>query len=182
MINNASDRLSGLRLDEATIRGLWEVEFKLTSEAWQALPRGRNPAAITLAADNPLQIQFADQGVEILLRTVSCELDGNVRDTEPREFRMRYQLVKDDTGAHFIQQEAGATAPLPDDIAIVWKEVLGRFFGKSIRPMPKFRNQAFPQFLQLGYLELDGGWLVIGAARVPEASSAITTVSAEERP
>ena len=182
MLNNASDHFSGVRLDEATIRGLLEVELKLTNDEWTTMPAGRIPVGVTLAADNPVQFRFADQGIEILLRAVSCELDGTVQDAETREFRVRYQLIKDETGAHFLRQEATPTAALPAEKAVIWQEVLGRLFGKSIRPMPKFCNRESPQFMHVDYLELDGGWLILGAARTPDVSSVLTHVSSEKQP
>jgi hypothetical protein len=53
------------------------------------------------------------------------------------------------------------------------------FFGKTIHPMPKFRNSGFSTFLRLAYLSLDDGWLVVGAARSP-VSTALSSTTSEE--
>lgn len=180
MINNASDNLSGLRLDEVTVRELWEQEFKLTSDEWVTRLTGRIPVRMTLATGNPVHFRFADQGIEILLRTVSCELDGTVQDIEPREFRMRYQLVKDGTSTHFIRDEMVPAIPLPPEKADTWQVVLERFFAKTLRPAAKFCNREQWQWMRLEHLELDGGWLIVGAARTPNASSIGQNASIEK--
>ena len=180
-VNNIFDSFSGLRLDEATVRGLWETQLKLTSEDWKKLPPARIPAVITFADQLPLKVRFVTQGIELRLRVTSCEIDGHVRDNVPREIAVRYLVANTADGAEFSRQSLIFPDGLQDDQAAVWTQALDLFFGKIIRPMPKFRNSSFSSFLRLGYLNLNGGWLVIGAARSP-VSTAPSSPSEEKVP
>jgi hypothetical protein len=178
-INNMFDSFGSIRLDEATVRGLWETEFKLTSEDWKNLPPARIPAVITLADQSPLKVRFFNQGIEVGLRATSCELDGRVRDNVPREFAVRYLVANTAHGAEFLRQPLILPDGLQDETIAVWTQTLDLFFGKTIRPKPKFRNSSFSSFLRVGYLNLNDGWLVIGVARSP-VSTAPRSPSGEE--
>ncbi|MCE3016452.1 MAG: hypothetical protein ACK56W_15530 [Pirellula sp.] len=178
-LNNIFESFGSVRLDEATIRGLWETQFKLTSEEWKNLPPARIPAAITLADQSPLKVRFVTNGLEVLLRASSCELDGHFRDNVPREFTVRYLIANTAHGAEFSRQPLVFPIGLEDDKVAVWTQALDLFFGKAIRPMPKFRNASFSSFLRVGYLNLTDGWLVIGVTR-STVSTAPSSRSAEE--
>ena len=165
-INNIFDSFPAIRLDEATVRGLWETEFKLTSDDWKNVPPSRIPAVITLADQAPLELRFDQQGIELRLRVTSCELDGRIQDEGIREFAVRYHVENIDNEAYFSRQAISFPDDLPAEKVAVWTKTLDLFFGKTIRPMPKFRSSSFSSFLRLGYLSLKDGWLVIGVARL----------------
>jgi len=109
----------------------------------------------------------------------SCELDGHFRDNVPREFTVRYLIANTAHGAEFSRQPLVFPIGLEDDKVAVWTQALDLFFGKAIRPMPKFRNASFSSFLRVGYLNLTDGWLVIGVTR-STVSTAPSSRSAEE--
>jgi len=171
-VNNSLAVLSGLRLDEATVRGLWVVQCKLWSDEWDALPPARIPAVITLATARPLEVRVVPDGIRVVLRATGCERDGRVIDAGPREIRLRYRLARDADGWHFARGDAEIDAPLAAGRAAAWQETLGLFCGRVIRPLPRYRPSGVSQHLKMGYIDVRDGWLVVGATRVAAATAA----------
>lgn len=169
--NNALDSLNGMRLDEATIRGVWRVELKLTNDDWEKIQPAKIPAVITLANRSPLTLRFLPQSIELQLRAAACEVDGHVEDVQARELRIQYRLDEDARGLQFARQEIEFPESLPSVEEAIWLKALERFFPKTVRPLPKFRNTGFPQFLRIGYLNVSRGWIVAGVSRVSPSSS-----------
>ncbi len=168
--NNVMNSFSGMVLDEATVRGLWETELKLTSDDWKSLPPARIPAAFTLADQNPLAIRFVPQGVDIRLQATSCEIDGQVVDTGPRVLGISYRVEQDAQGLLFSRQPLLFPLGLPTEKVAVWTKILELFFGKTMRPKPSVSNSAIASNLRLDHVDVREGWLVIGAARVLTAT------------
>lgn len=165
-VNNAAAALAGVRLDEATVRGLWEVQCKLWSPDWEALPPARIPTVITLADERPFAVQLVSDGVAVTLRAKACSLAGRPVDQGPREIRLRYRLERDDGGWVFVRDAPDFGGTVPPEKAAAWEEAVGLFFGRSIRPLPRYRPTGMSQHLAIGHLAVQGGWLVVGAARV----------------
>lgn len=178
-VNNVFESFGPIHLHEDTMRGLWQVQLKLTSPAWEQLQPARIPAVIGLADRRPVKLRLTGQGVEVTLRATSCELDGRKQDVAPCEAIIRYQLARDSSGSRFERQEIAFAHEISDADAAVWKKALTLFFAESMRPLPKFHNTSFSQFLQMGYLTIEDGWLVVGAQRVPEAPSGLAARSNE---
>jgi len=173
-VNNSLAALAGLRLDEATVRGLWEVQCKLWSREWDALPPARIPAVLTLATERPLAVRVTPDGIDVTLRATACERDGSMIDEGLREIRLRYLLARDTDGWFFARGDAALDAPLdaplPAERAAAWQETLGLFCGRTIRPLPRYRPSGMSQHLSLGYVDVREGWLVVGATRVADAA------------
>lgn len=178
-VNNIFDLFTGIRLSEDTIRGLWETELKLTCDDWKTLQPARIPSVITLADQSSLELRFIPQGVEVRLRVTSCEVDGRVEDTGTRELGLRYHIENGAHGAQFFRQSLEFPNELSAEKRAIWTKTLDLFFGKTIRPMPKFRNASFSPFLQLGYLNISEGWLVVGAARSLPATGPLESFTKE---
>lgn len=178
-VNNSFDSFSAMRVDEATVRGMWQVQLKLTSEEWDTLPPARVPAVITLADRQPVKLRFVPGGVEIVLRATACEVDGRLQDSGLRELRVRYVLNKDSDGLRLVRHSITCANTTPADKVDIWEETLGLFFGKSIRPMPKFRNSSFPEFMRMGYLNISDGWLVAGAERTSPINNSVASMQKE---
>ena len=164
-VNNSLEALSGLRLDEATVRGLWEVQCKLSSDEWRRLPPARIPAVITLATERPVAVRIVPGGIDLALRATGCELAGRVIDQEPREIRLGYRLDRDADGWRFTRGEAEFTPPPPAEQAAAWQEALGLFLGRSLRPLPRYRPSGLAEHMKAGYVDVRDGWLVVGAER-----------------
>ena len=174
-VNNSLAALSGLRLDEATVRGLWEVQCKFSSDEWQRLPAARIPAVITLAAERPAAVRVVPGGIDLVLRTTRCELAGQVVDEEPREIRLGYRLDRDADGWRFTRGEAEFTPPLPAARTPAWHQALALFLGRSIRPLPRYRPSGLAEHVKVGSVNVGDGWLVVGAVRTDGADDSPET-------
>jgi hypothetical protein len=164
-VNNACAAILGIRLDEATVRGLWEVQCKLWSPEWDALPPARVPSVITLADDRPVTVRLVPGGLDLVLRATACEQAGRLVDEGPREIRLRYRLARDGDGWTFTRGPADFGGTLPAGQEAAWEETLGLFFGRTIRPLRRYRPTGLSQYLKLGYVDIRDGWLVVAAAR-----------------
>ncbi len=169
-LNNTLATVGSLRLDEATVRGLWEVQAKLWSPEWDALPPARIPAVITLAEARPLAVTVSAAGIEVVLWATACELAGQIVDEEPREIRLEYEVVRAGESWRFCRGDAAFAGPVPPEIRAAWQETLGLFFGREIRPLPRYRPSGLSEHLKLGYVDVQRGWLVVGAERVPDTA------------
>jgi hypothetical protein len=178
-VNNVLDSLSSLRLDEATVRGLWQVELKLTSDDWEKIQPAKIPAVIALADQSPLTLRLLPGTIEMLLRATACEIDGRSENVGPRELRIGYRVESDTNGMKFSRQEIGFTESIPAKEKAIWLKALDGFFAKTLRPLPKFRNKEISPLFRVGYLNIDQGWLVVGATRIPPATSPSPPVSKE---
>jgi hypothetical protein len=170
-VTNSLDFMGGARVDEATARGLWEVQFKLTSSDWESLRPGRTPAAITLQDSSPVSMRFLTGGVELDLRAIGCEIDGEAAASGPCSVRIRYRIDRDENGPRFIREPFAFSDTLPIDKRGIWESVLGLFFAREIRPMPRFPNANVQEFLALDYLDVSDGWLVVGLRRAAAATA-----------
>lgn len=169
VLTNALVGLTGAMIDEATVRGLWETQFKLWSPDWETLPAGRVPAVIHLADERPVSLRFQPDGVVIDLRTTGCDRDGRRVDTGPRGFRVRYRVHEGATGLALVRDPIECATNVPAEIQPIWEEVLGLFCARDIRPVPRFPNRKARHLLRLAHLHAADGWLVVGLARSPEA-------------
>lgn len=176
-VTNALGGLSGATIDEATVRGLWETQFKLSSAEWEGLPGGRVPAVIRLAAGRPLTLRFVPDGVVIDLRAVGCDLDGRPADAGPRAVRIRYRVAAGGSG--LVRDPLEFAADVPAAVRPVWEAVLGLFCAREIRPLPRFPNRLARQVFALAHLHTADGWLVVGLRRAtPDAGAADVALQA----
>lgn len=171
-VTNALGGLSGATIDEATVRGLWETQFKLSSAEWEALPGGRVPAVIRLAAGRPLALRFVPDGVVIDLRTTGCDRDGRRADAGPRAVRIRYRIAVGAGGLGLVRDPLEFATDVPAAVRTVWEEVLGLFCARDIRPLPRFPNRLARQILTLAHLQAADGWLVVGLRRATPGDGA----------
>lgn len=167
VVTGALGGLAGATIDEATVRGLWETQFKLSSPEWDALPGGRVPAAIRLADEDPLTLRFVPDGVVLDVRATGCDLDGRRADDGPRGFRIRYRVRGGPTGLGLVRDAIEFADDVPADARPVWEKVLPLFCARDIQPLPRFPNRLARQLVQLAHLHTADGWLVVGLERAP---------------
>ena len=179
-VNNVLDRLRGLKLDEATMRGVWQVQLKLTSPEWESPARPRIPAVIHLARHQPLAFRLEPGRIQFQLKLEKCELDGMPQDVEPCEFMIEYRQEGPVEDCHFLRSQLQPLQALPAATERIWTEALDRFWGKSIRPLPRFPNASFHELMRVAHLEITDGWLVVGTRRVsPDVGAAGNQASRE---
>lgn len=180
-VANSLGLLRGVRVDEATVRGLWEVQFQLTSADWESLPPGRTPAAITLEDASPVSMRFLAGVVELDLRAAGSELDGKDADGGPCSVRIRYHVDKDAVGPRLIREPFAFSETMPVEKRAIWEKVLGLFFGREIHPMPRFANANVHTVLALDSLNMSDGWLAVGLRRATPTAPQPQTVSEVSR-
>ncbi|MEY3204920.1 MAG: hypothetical protein RLZZ21_1251 [Planctomycetota bacterium] len=162
-ITNSLARLGGIRLDEATVRGLWEVQCKLTCDEWTDLAPARIPSAITLADDEPLRVRFTREGFDVRLRMKACEHAGRPVATGSREVSLAYRLGRDERGPVLTRASLSWADGTPAEDRGEMEQAIGLFLGRTIRPLPRYRTSGFAKFLQVAHLELRDGWLAVAA-------------------
>jgi hypothetical protein len=70
---------------------------------------------------------------------------------------------------------------MPVEKRAIWEKVLGLFFGREIRPMPRFANANVHAFLALDSATMSDGWLVVGLRRATPTAPQSKTVSEVSR-
>lgn len=163
---NSLGRLGGIRLDEATVRGLWEVQCKLTCDEWAMLAPARIPSSITLADEEPFSVRFVRGGFEVRLRMKACEHAGRPVLTAAREVSLGYRLGRDEHGPMLRRESLTWANGTPAGDRGEVERVIDLFLGRTIRPLPRYRTSGFANHLQVAHLELRDGWLVAAASEV----------------
>lgn len=165
-INNTLGALGGIVLDENTVRGIWEVQLKLTSDQWPHLPPGRIPAEIRLAKKEAVAVQLRDGAIDVVLRVVACAVGGREVARAAKQIAFRYRLERRGGGLVLVRSgfDHGPEAT-PADTA-PWDRALGLFFPPALVPMPRYRPSSISAYVRTTHLDLSAGWLTVGARRV----------------
>lgn len=172
--NNILQSLAGQKIDEATLRGLLQVECKLTSDEWESLQPAKVPTVLFLAAESPIQLQFQQDLIELDLDVTGVEWDGHQREVKPCRLKIGYRLESDEKGFKLTRQKLGFADSVSVEDQTIWMKALDGFLPKAIRPLPRFNNRQFSPFIRVGYLKIDTGWLVVGASRLSPAKDAVS--------
>jgi hypothetical protein len=165
-INNTLGPLGGIVLDENTVRGIWEVQLKLTSDQWPTLAPGRIPAEIRLADKDAVVVRLRDGTIDVVLRVVACAVDGREAAGASRQVAFHYRVERHADGLRLVRSEFDHGAEvLPADKAS-WDRALGLVFPPALVPMPRYRPSGFSEYVRTTHLDLSAGWLTVGARRV----------------
>ncbi|MGB8853177.1 MAG: hypothetical protein WCC69_06400 [Pirellulales bacterium] len=181
-ITNSLARLGGIRLDEATVRGLWEVQCKLTCDEWADLAPARIPSVITLADEEPLRVRFTRDGFDVRLRMKACEHAGRPVTTGSREVSLAYRLGRDAHGPVLTRESLTWADGTPAEERGEMELAIGLFLGRTIRPLPRYRTSGFASHLQVAYLALRDGWLLVAAAEADRREPTSATRALTPRP
>jgi hypothetical protein len=168
-INNVFTSFGGLEFDEATVRALWEVQLKLMDDTWDRLQPARIASSISLAETSPLEVRAADDGVTLMLRPAAGRLGERPLARTPAEVRLHYTLAKDERGIVFLRDPCQVTGPLDDTARAAWTELVDLFFGRALRPLPRYQPNGVDASLRLIHASLRDGWLVLAIEHVPTA-------------
>lgn len=165
-INNTLVALGGIVLDENTVRGIWEVQLKLTSDQWPHLPPGRIPAEIRLAEHEAVAVQLRDGAIDVVLRVAACAVEGREVARAAKRIAFRYRVERRSGGLVLLRSgfDHGPEAT-PADTA-PWDRALGLFFPPALVPMPRYRPSSISAYVRTTHLDLSAGWLTVGARRV----------------
>jgi hypothetical protein len=163
-ISNILESLRGKTLDEATIRGVWQVQLKLTDEPWELPTVAHIPSSVTLDSATASAFHFGDHTAEFVLRFADGKLDDGSPIGAPCTATVRYRLNASSTGIEIVRDEIELAGNLTSSQRQAWTELLVRFLPESVSPIPRFRPSLWQQYVSLEHLQAREGWLAAGLA------------------
>lgn len=160
-IGNCLEYLRGKSIDEATIRGIWQVQLKLTREEWESPKAAIVPARITLDPKKSCQFHFGQHTAEFVLH-----LQSGHRGDEPTIYpscavRFRYRLTPLASALQIARDDFEFSENLSEAEQKSWAVLLDGFFPPEAIPIPRFRPSLWSQFVSLQCIESQNGWLNI---------------------
>lgn len=163
-ISNILESLRGKTLDEATIRGVWQVQLKLTDEPWELPTVAHIPSSVTLDSTTASAFHFGDHTAEFVLRFADGKLDDGSPIGAPCTATVRYRLNASSTGIEIVRDEIELAGNLTSSQRQAWIGLLARFLPESVSPIPRFRPSLWQQYVSLEHLQAREGWLTAGLA------------------
>lgn len=163
-ISNILESLRGKTLDEATIRGVWQVQLKLTDEPWELPTVAHIPSSVTLDSTTASAFHFGDHTAEFVLRFADGKLDDGSPIGAPCTATVRYRLNASSTGIEIVRDEIELAGNLTSSQRQAWTGLLARFLPESVSPIPRFRPSLWQQYVSLEHLQAREGWLTAGLA------------------
>lgn len=91
-VSNVLGTLRGKTLDEATIRGVWQVQLKLTRHAWELPAVSSIPSSITFDPTNACEFRFEDHAAEFVLHLSDGRIGDRPAIGVPCAVTARYRL------------------------------------------------------------------------------------------
>lgn len=165
-IGNCLEYLRGKSIDEATIRGIWQVQLKLTREEWESPKAAIVPSKITLDPLKPCHFHFGNHAAEFVLHLQSGQrLDGPISSPPtiypPCSVRFRYRLNPLKSTLQITRDDFEFSENLSATEQKSWAVLLDGVFPAEVSPIPKFRPSLWSQFVSLQRIESQNGWLNI---------------------
>lgn len=161
-VNNLLTSLRGKTLDEATLRGVWQVQLKLTRDAWELPKVSHIPSTITFDSAKASELHFTDHTAELIVHLA----DGRISDRPPIgascTARVRYRLNSSQAGIQIVRDEIEFTGAGTPDQQQAWSELIPLFLPDSVSPIPRFRPSLWNQYVSLEHVESQAGWLTLG--------------------
>jgi hypothetical protein len=164
-VNNLVDLLSGIRIDEVTVRSLIEGQFKVSSPDWRQLPTGRIPSALSLSPSGLAQVEFSTHGIDLRLPLAACEMVGEVVAREPLLLDLRYEVDRQSSQRRLLRTRCDLTGQTDIENPGPWKLVIDQLFPTSFEPLQRAGSKEASPPATLRYLEIADGWLVHGLGR-----------------
>ena len=165
-IGNCLEYLRGKSIDEATMRGIWQVQLKLTREEWESPKAAIVPARITLDPQKSCQFHFGHHVAEFVLHLQAGQRgDGPAIDPPttypPCSVRFRYRLNPRKSALQITRDDFEFSENLSATEQESWAVLLDGFFPPEVSPIPRFRPSLWSQFVSLQHIESQNGWLNI---------------------
>jgi hypothetical protein len=181
-INNVMGLLQGTSIDEATVRGMWQVQLKMTRSEWDLPAVARIPSRISFSTGKPVQLQWVNHAAEINLPLENGRLGDQLDELPACEVRIRYRLGNDQNGFLIHRDPIEFSSNLSDHSQQQWTELINRFFPESLHPIPRYRSSILKEYLSLGYLNAEAGWLTIGIESLKSPGELLTVPRTEGKP
>lgn len=179
-INNVCSKLRGFNLEEATMRGIWQVQLKLTNAAWDTPQSATIPAMIIFQDVEPIRIEFREHHLKFLLTLQTAKLASTSNSFPPITTTFTYSLASGPKQFQIVRSAFSLPPSLSTIEELAWREVLTRFFPDTLEPIPKFRPSMWENFVSLRYLNAENGWLSVGLYNLPAANQSIKSQDSDE--
>lgn len=168
-VNNVLSKIRGFQFDEATMRGIWQVQLKLTTPEWATPQYATIPSTITFAAEDPIRIVLHGHRLDVMLNMQTASLASDKTALPPLATNLTYSLSPQGDQFQIVRSPLVMPSQLSEQESQAWQAVLTRFFPETIEPMPKFRPAMWENFVALRYLNIQDGWLSVGLSNVIQA-------------
>lgn len=182
-INNILGKLRSFKLDEATLRGVWQVQLKITTPDWETPTVAVVPAQITFADTDPIHVELNNHRLVIRLHLMSALDPSTRKQLSPLRTTFEYSLARDNKPFRILRSAFSIPEELTAPEAAAWNNVLARFFPESLQPIPKFQPSMWENYVALRYLNTESGWLSVGLASLSDQAAKIpVAVSKDAQP
>lgn len=160
-IGNCFEYLRGKSIDEATIRGIWQVQLKLTRDEWESPRAAIVPARIILDPLKSCQFHFGQHIAEFVLHLQAGQRGDQSTAYPPCSVRFRYRLSPHRSLLQITRDDFEFSENLSATERKSWAVLLDGFFPPAVSPIPRFRPSLWSQFVSLQHIESQNGWLNI---------------------
>jgi hypothetical protein len=179
--NNTSAAIAGRRIDEPTFREVFFDLFRF-EPVGEVAPTARIPAAMWLADDRPMELQFAGGAIRIQLRLQAIEFDNQ---RVPADITIAAQYALEYSAEGLALRRLGdlqIDVAQPEALAADrLNETLARFFLPLVRSQARLSPQR-GGIVSVAYVNLDAGWLTLALARSTDPPAVKTLSSITTQP
>lgn len=159
---NLLGSLRGKTLDEATLRGIWQVQLKLTREAWKLPKESHFASTITFDPVKASEFHFEDHTAKLILHLADGKLGVRSPIGASCTAHVRYRLNATKEGIQIVRDEIEFAGDIALDQQRAWRDLLDLFLPESVAPIPRFRPSLWTQYVSLEHADAQAGWLTLG--------------------
>jgi hypothetical protein len=176
-VTNALSNLPAFSIDEATMRGIWQVQLKMEHPSWNIPHPATIPSVIHLRTPSPLSLSLDNDQLILTLHGDSYQLEDQPPQTSHCDILVIYRVDRIGSQIHLVRKPFEFVGDIPEEQRLCWGTILDRMLPDQLHPLPRFQQVGSSSFIQLKHLQIDDGWLVIGQSRqtVPTPSHRYNT-------
>ena len=175
-VNNILQALKGLSINEETVRGLWQVQFKMTHAGWDEPTIARVPTSISLSSEKSAEVHFHDHFVEFIVHLDGASSEIPLR-LSPCTIRITYRLNKSSNELALTRDPLEFLSANSPAEQAAWQDIIEQYAPTLIHPMPRFRPSLWSEYVSLTVLQSQGGWFTVGLKSIVSDVSATKTTA-----
>jgi hypothetical protein len=164
-ITNVLEKLPAFSIDEATMRGVWQVQLKMEDPSWKNPQPATIPSVIHLRTPTPLSLSLNDDQIILTLHGDSYQIEDQPTQASHCEIKVIYQVNRIGNQVHLMRKQFELIGDISNEQRLSWIKVLGRLLPEELQPLPRYQKAGISSFIHLKHLHIDNGWLVIGQSR-----------------
>lgn len=164
-VANALSNLPAFSIDEATMRGIWQVQLKMEHPSWNIPLPATIPSVIHLRTPSPITLSLDNDQVILTLHADSYQLEDKPLQESHCDILVIYRVDRIGKQIHLVRKPFEFVGDIPEEQRLSWGKILDRLLPDQLHPLPRFQQLGTSSFIQLQHLQIDDGWLVIGQSR-----------------